>query len=82
MSIVKAIDKFYTCSHSHEITEYLTFFKEHGINFKYVNENPEVPTDINGYGCYDKNPYMNVLFEDKSGFIPEKEWKDVLELMK
>jgi hypothetical protein len=71
----------YTCSHPHEIKEYLKFFVENEIHFKYVNENPEVMTDVNGYGNYDKKPYMNVLFEDKSGFEPETEWSEVYELM-
>ncbi len=72
----------YTCSHPHEISEYIKLFKDNDIIFKYVNENPDIPTDINGYGCYDKKPYMNVLFEDKAGFDPETEWEGVLELMK
>lgn len=71
----------YTCSHPHEIEQYLEFFKENSIHFQYVNENPEVATDLNGYGCYDKKPYINVLFEDKAGFDPETEWLEVLELL-
>lgn len=72
----------YTCSHPHEIQEYITLFEANDIKFKYINENPEVLTEVTGYGCYDKKPYMNVLFEDKSGFDPETEWKEVLDLMK
>ncbi len=68
----------YTCSHPHEIAEYVKLFEENNIKFKYINENPEVPTQTEGYGCYDKKPYMNVLFEDKAGFDPETEWLDVL----
>jgi hypothetical protein len=41
-----------------------------------------VKTQTNGYGCYDKKPYMNVLFEDKAGFDAETEWEPVLALMK
>lgn len=80
-SIPDIIMVMYTCSHPNEIEVYLNFFKENNINFKYVNENPEVPTDVNGYGCYDKKPYMNVLFDDKASFDPYIEWKGVLELM-
>jgi hypothetical protein len=72
----------YTCSHPHEIQEYVNLFKTFDIHFKYINENPEVATQTNGYGCYDKKPYMNVLFEDKAGFDAETEWKDVIEVMK
>ncbi len=71
----------YTCSHPHEIAEYVELFKKNDIQFKYINENPEVETQLNGYGCYDKKPYMNVLFEDKAGFDPEVEWKEVLEYL-
>jgi len=72
----------YTCSHPHEIVEYVKLFKENDINFQYINENPEVETQAEGYGCYDKKPYMNVLFEDKAGFDPETEWLEVLTLLK
>lgn len=71
----------YTCSHPHEIVEYLRFFEERGIHFEHVNENPEVATDPKGYGCYDKKPYMNVLFEDKAGFDAETEWEEVRDLL-
>lgn len=70
----------YTCSHEHEIIEYQAKFKEDGIIFKYVNENPDVQTS--GYGNYDKKPYMNVLFEDKAGFFGEDSWKPVYEYFK
>jgi hypothetical protein len=86
MQLISMLDDvcmvLYTCSHPHEIEQYLEFFKENDINFHYVNENPEVATDLNGYGCYDKKPYINVLFEDKAGFNPETEWLEVLELLK
>lgn len=71
----------FTCSHPHEIEEYIKLFKENDIKFSYVNENPEVKTDLEGYGCYDKKPYMNVLFEDKAGFDAETEWKEVYDYM-
>jgi len=72
----------YTCSHPDEIEEYLKLFENNNIKFDYVNENPEVVTDVNGYGCYDKKPYMNVLFEDKAGFYGEEDWLPVLKLLK
>ena len=72
----------YTCSHPEEIQEYVELFNTHDINFHYINENPEVITDKNGYGCYDKKPYVNVLFEDKAGFDPETDWEMVLAFMK
>jgi len=70
----------YTCSHDEEIKEYQRKFKEDGINFKYVNENPDVKS--NGYGNYEKKPYMNVLFEDKAGFFGETDWKYIYDYFK
>jgi len=67
----------YTCSHPHEVQEYIDFFDSHNIHFEYVNENPEVVNSQTSYGCYDKKPYMNVLFEDKAGFDPDKDWRRV-----
>ncbi|MEL7145641.1 MAG: hypothetical protein AAFO69_04675 [Bacteroidota bacterium] len=70
----------YTCSHPDEVDRYLKFFKAHDINFKYVNENPEV---VNmRYGFFDQKPYFNVLFEDKAGFDAYEDWEPVLALLK
>ena len=69
----------YTCSHPNEIEEYLKVFTNLGINFEYVNENPEVKNK--GYGCYDKKFYMNVLFEDKAGFDATTDWKYVIDAL-
>ena len=33
----------YTCSHPHEINEYIKLFEENDIHFNHINENPEVP---------------------------------------
>jgi len=71
----------YTCSHPHEIEEYIKLFASFDIKFNYINENPEVETDLKGYGNYDKKPYMNVLFEDKAGFDPESDWELVYDLL-
>ena len=62
----------YTCSWPNEIEKYLALFKKHGINFTHVNRNPEVVSA--SYGCYDDKPYINVLFDDKAGFDPTKDW--------
>lgn len=71
----------YTCSHPHEIEQYLELFVKHQIHFDYVNENPEVKTDLGGYGCYDKKPYFNILFEDKAGFDPLTDWDHTLKYL-
>lgn len=66
----------YTCSYPHEIEEYLKFFKEDGIDFTYVNKNPEAGNTKHGY--FEDKPYMNALWDDKAGFDPETEWWTML----
>lgn len=70
----------YTCSHPHEIKLYLELFKQHNINFHYVNENPEIKN--HGYGNYDKKIYFNVLIDDKSGFDPYEDWSKIIQYLK
>lgn len=69
----------YTCAYPHEIAEYLKFFQRQGIHFHYVNENPEICDGA--YGHYDRKFYFNVLFEDKAGFDPMTDWKQVYQLL-
>jgi hypothetical protein len=69
----------YTCSHPHEIVDYLAYFKSLGIRFDYVNKNPEA--ENTAYGNYTDKLYFNVLFEDKAGFNPETDWEAVLNFM-
>jgi hypothetical protein len=64
----------YTCSHPNEIEQYQEFFKSKGIIFDYVNCNPEVTTEIGGYGNYDNKFYFNVLLDDKAGFDALNDW--------
>jgi len=65
-----------TCSHPSEIVKYLQYFKDNGIEFKYANENPEVPNDA--LGCYTTKFYYNISIDDKSGFDAEKDWYNLM----
>lgn len=69
----------YTCSYPEEIVQYVKYFKTFDIRFDHVNENPDVGTGA--YGHYDRKFYFNVLFEDKAGFDPLSDWKEVYELL-
>jgi hypothetical protein len=69
----------YTCSYPEEIVQYLKYFEAFDIRFDHVNENPDVCTGA--YGHYDRKFYFNVLFEDKAGFDPLSDWKEVHELL-
>ena len=72
----------YTCSHPHEVEKYHEFFAENNIKFDFVNQNPNVLTDLQGYGNYEDKPYFNVLLDDKAGFNPDEDWKLIIEYFK
>ena len=71
----------YTCSHPHEILEYLDLFKSHDICFDFVNENSDIKTNPQGYGNYDRKPYFNVLLDDKAGFDPLIDWIEIIKVL-
>ena len=62
----------------------LKMYKEHfeseGINFKYVNENPECQNS--SYACLDQKFYFDIGFDDRFGFNPIIEWKAIYEAIK
>jgi methionine salvage enolase-phosphatase E1 len=66
-----------TCSWPEEIFEYEEYFKTFNIKFDYINENPEVESEVYGHGYFEDKYYFNVLLEDKSGFLGDTEWPDV-----
>lgn len=68
----------WTCSTPADIEVYLEYFKGFGINFDYVNENPEVQ---DGFGDYSKKLYSSVLMDDKAGFDGETDWRPILDLL-
>lgn len=72
----------FTSSHPDEIEVYMDILKKDGIHFKYVNENPEINDSNGSFGCYDKKPYYNVLLDDKAGFDPNSDWKEILNYLK
>jgi hypothetical protein len=70
---------FYTCSYPDEIEKVREHMKDDGIVWDYVWDNPEASDT--GYGYYRKKPYFNLILEDKGGFEPEKDWKDIYEYL-
>ena len=51
--------------------------KKDGIEFSYINENPEVAGKTE-WGDFDTKMYANVLLDDKAGFDPEEDWHALL----
>ena len=71
----------HTSSYPKEIEFYFSELKKNGINIKYINENPDIDSLKGNFGFYDEKFYFNVLFEDKAGFDPEIEWKQIYDLL-
>jgi hypothetical protein len=72
----------YTSSYPEELKIYYDTFKADGINFKYVNENPEIADAKGSFGYYDKKFYFNVLVDDKCGFEPDTDWEPIYKFFK
>lgn len=70
-----------TSSHPKEIGQYMEFFLEHGVEFDYVNCNPEVATDKGDFGYYEDKYYFNIMLEDKAGFDPYNDWQAIITLL-
>ena len=67
----------YTASYPDEVAAYVKEMKKEGIKFDFINENPEVRTEEQNWGNFDKKPYFNVLLDDKAGFDPHSDWFDI-----
>lgn len=70
----------FTSSHQRKIDTYMEKFKDLGIKFAYVNENPEEGNTE--YANFDRKFYFNVLFDDKAGFHPLEDWEPVYNFLK
>ncbi len=62
----------WTSSHDAPVESLQKLFKSNGINFPYVNENPECPTTA--LCNFNKKLYFNILLDDKAGFVGETDW--------
>ena len=73
MSSIKEFCLILWSSTSKSVAEnYLKYFADNGINFKYFNENPEV--ENNNISIFDKKFYFNVGIDDKFGFEANQDW--------
>lgn len=63
----------WTSSYNEKIEMYLKHFKENGIEFDYVNENPEYQNL--SFACFDTKFYYDIGIDDKFGFDAEIDWK-------
>jgi len=66
----------YTCSHDDQIRKFTEIMLDkHGIDFEFVNGNPEVQNTKTGN--FDDKFYYNVLLDDKAGMNPHEDWLDL-----
>ncbi len=67
-----------------ELTKHRTeFFDNCGVSSEgrvYLNENPE--TGATRYANFDQKMYMNMLLDDKAGFVPKIDWPTIIWAMK
>lgn len=69
----------WSASYVDNLEKYKWKFFSDGIYFKYINENPEVE---NGQlCCFDKKIYCDVGIDDKFGFSPLTEWKEIYDFL-
>jgi hypothetical protein len=71
----------WTSSFPSEIEEYLKLLEKDEIHFDAVNENPGISSNNGNFGYYEKKFYFNILLDDKAGFNPEKEWKEIYDFL-
>jgi len=71
----------FTSSYPDEIIKYTKLLKEAGIEFNYIHDNPEISEANGAFGYYKYKPYFDVMIEDKAGFNPEIEWKQIYDLL-
>jgi len=62
----------WTSSYPAPVENLQFWLKASGVNFQYVNENPECP---NTTLCdFNRKFYFNILLDDKAGFVGETDW--------
>ena len=68
----------FTSSHPDSKADFIyNVYHRYGISFDYHNGNPEAQnTDT---GDFSEKFYYNVLLDDKAGFSPLEDWKDLLD---
>ncbi|MEO6303718.1 MAG: hypothetical protein ABIP51_11170 [Bacteroidia bacterium] len=69
----------WTSSNKNNAKAYFDALKEKGINMDYINENPEVADKH--YADYTSKFYINLILDDKAGFLPELDWPALKDYM-
>ena len=73
----------WTSSTPESLKPYYVKFLDDKIDFRYINENPEVSaqsTDPKS-SCFTNKYYFNVGLDDKFGFDPEHDWPEIYKFL-
>lgn len=62
----------WSSSYAKELHDIQLWLYSIGINFEYLNQNPEVTNTERA--CFDQKLYYNILIEDRAGFEPLQDW--------
>ena len=69
----------WTSTYPEVIEQYRNVFKVSGIEFDYVNENPEMDDDY--IRCFIEKFYYDIGIDDKFGFDAETDWKEIYDYL-
>lgn len=69
----------WTSTYPEVIEQYKKVFKTSGIEFDYVNENPEMDDDY--IRCFIDKFYYDIGIDDKFGFDAETDWKEIYDYL-
>lgn len=75
-SIPEIVPILFTSTSEESLLPFNEWALDRLIFFKYLNENPECLN--NKTGDFSKKFYFNVLLDDRAGFDPEVDWKEVI----
>jgi len=67
----------WSCLHERDKPGILEQFNKVGIKVSAINNNPFEQS--NSVSSFHEKPYFSVLFDDKAGFNPDEDWKNVYE---
>ncbi len=70
----------WSSAYSQALNTYSDFFNKNGIQFNYLNKNPEVVNT--SFQDFTDKLYFNVGIDDKFGFQPQTDWKILKEYLK
>lgn len=78
-------DKLYkiimwTCSKEEDRIAYKKLLESHGIEIYAINKNPDMDNVLD-WGDYSQKMYCNILLDDKAGFDPHTEWREIEKYM-